>query len=131
MCHEHPERNLALLRCQRPILLQDLDVFQVRELRLDQIPVVHLHQPLFHELHAGNGRNQLRTRCNPEDGVCSHGLGAVESAFTSRVREQFAIFAHYDDTDARDVRLRVCTCIVDGLGEVFENFGGERHLAFG
>jgi hypothetical protein len=131
VCHEHPERNLALLQRQRPILLQDLDILQVREILLDKIPIVQLQQPLFHKLHTGNSRNQLGTRCDPEDGVRSHGLGAVESAFTRRVREQFAIFAHYDNTDAGDVRLRVRTCIVDGLSEVFENFGGERHVAFG
>jgi hypothetical protein len=131
MRHEHPKRYLALLRRQRPILLQDLDILQVREFRLDKIPIVQRQQPLFHELHTGNSRNQLGTRCDPENRVRSHGLGAVESAFTSRVREQFAILAHYDDTDAGDVRLWVRTCIVDGLGEVFDNFGGERHVAFG
>jgi hypothetical protein len=122
MCKQHPQCNLLVLLYQFPILLQYLDILQFRDQLLNLVSVVQMQLSLLNQLHNSNAGDHLRARCDPENIVECHILGAVDSSFARRMGEDLlAIFIDHYDAGPRNVRFGIGTCIINSLLQILNN----------
>jgi hypothetical protein len=91
MRQQHPQSNPVRLLNQLSILLQNLDIFQLRHQPLNLIRIIQTKHFLLNKLHARYPRYQLGARKNGKDRVECHGLIACNASFAACMRKSLAI----------------------------------------
>jgi hypothetical protein len=122
MRKQHPQRNLLVLLYQLPILLQYLDIFQFRDQLLDLVSIIQMQLSLLNQLHDRNACDHLSARCDPENIVERHVLGAVDSPFARSVGEELlAILVYHHYARSWYIRFGIGACIVHSLLQILND----------
>ena len=123
MRKQHPQRNLLLLGHKRPIILQHLDLLQLRTKLVDLLVIIEAQLALLNSLQASNGGEDLGARRNPEDRVQGHVLFGVEASLPGSAGDDLiAILVDGDKDQACDSGGFVAGNAVERLLDRFLRF---------